>query len=702
MLIERRDLPTGRLAALQYGIATIFVVLAFCYWYFQVVQFTTYQSMAENNHQRTLELSAPRGTLFDRRGRVLVESRNAFNISLVREQIRDMGATIDALARITGEEAAGLHSVVERHLREPSFRPIVLIRDATLAQVAAVSSRRLELPGVEVQQVPTRHYPEQELAAHSFGYVGEVTDSQLGRDEFQALHTGDIVGQSGVEQSYNRLLMGQPGAKRVVVNSLGREIDIIGEENPLEGKRLQLTIDHDLQRATEAAFRASGFQGAAVFLEPKTGEILSLASLPSFDPNRFAVGITKANWSDLTSDPLNPLSNRAIQGRYSPGSTFKIVVATAALEENVVSPDYKVYCSGGGVFHGRYHKCHLAGGHGWVDMRQAIEKSCNVYFYTVGNMLGIDKLHDWATKLGLGGRTGIDLPAEVESIMPSSEWKQRVRGERWYPGETTSVSIGQGPVSVTPLSLAVMMATVANGGSRVVPHMVRAVNEGQGWVPNVVPPTSVVPLKPSTLAAVRDGLWMVVNGQGTGGRARIAGRDVAGKTGTAQVISNEGKQRANTTKDLRDHGWFVFFAPRDQPEIAGVVFAEHAEHGYLAAPIAKHVIQTYYAIKEGQPLPTFGAAVPNGVLVAGGAAPAPSVAGTPPPSTAATAAEPGAPSVSAIRPAKPKPGVPLASAAPVPASGPDTSPRDPLAATAPPILPALSARAAVNSTLGRH
>lgn len=669
MLIERRDLPAGRLAALQYGIATVFVALAFCYWYFQVVQFTTYQLMAENNHQRTLELSAPRGTLFDRRGRVLVENRNAFNISLVREQIRDMGTTIDALARITGEDASTLHATVERHRREPSFRPIVLIRDATLGQVAAVSSRRLELPGVEVQQVPTRHYPDQELAAHLFGYVGEVTDTQLGRDEFQALHTGDIVGQSGVEQSYNRLLMGQPGAKRVVVNSMGREVDIIGEENPLEGKRLQLTIDYDLQRATEAAFRAAGFQGAAVFLEPKTGEILSLASLPSFDPNRFAVGITKANWNDLTSDPLTPLSNRAIQGRYSPGSTFKIVVATAALEEGVVSPDHKVFCSGGGVFHGRYHKCHLGGGHGWVDMREAIEKSCNVYFYTVGNMLGIDKLHQWATNLGLGGRTGIDLPAEVESLMPSSEWKQRVRGERWYPGETTSVSIGQGPVSVTPVSLAVMMATVANGGSRVVPHMVRAVNEGKGWVPNIVPPSSVVPLKPSTLSAVRDGLWMVVNGQGTGGRARIQGRDVAGKTGTAQVISNEGKQRANTTRDLRDHGWFVFFAPRDEPQIAGVVFAEHAEHGYLAAPIAKHVIQTFFALKEGQPLPSIGETVPSGVLVAGRSNEPPASTGaTPVPGAAASTAprEPGPPAVSSARPVRPKPGVPSASAQPMP------------------------------------
>lgn len=603
MLQERREVPTIRLGVIQYSVVVIFSLLGVSFWYFQVVQHAQFQAMVENNHQRTLELVAPRGTLFDRHGRVLVENRNSFNISLVREQTPDIGRTIQQLAAVTHTSEDFLLSVVDRHRSDPLFRPIVLIRDATLAQVAAVAARRLELSGIGLEQVPTRHYPAEEMAAHLFGYVGEVNDAQLARPEFGTLHSGEIVGQSGVEQTYNQYLMGADGARRVVVNSLGREIETVGRTDAVEGKRLQLTIDYDLQREAERAFRASGYTGAAVFLDPRNGEVLSMVSQPSYDPNRFAVGIDRASWAGLIKDRLTPLANRAIQGRYSPGSTFKIVVAVSALEEKIISPDRKVFCNGGGVFHGRYHKCHLARGHGWVDMYTAIEKSCNVYFYTVGNMVGIDRLHKWATALGLGVRSGIDLPSETEGVMPSSEWKLRVKRERWYPGETTSVSIGQGAVAVTPISQAVMIATVASG-SRVVPHLVRSINDGTGWKPVDVSDPSAVHLKPETLKVVRQGLWLVVNGAGTGGRARILGRDVAGKTGTAQVISIEGRQRARgTDRDLRDHGWFVFFAPRDNPEIAGVVFAEHSEHGYLAAPIAKHVINTYFALKEGTPIP---------------------------------------------------------------------------------------------------
>ena len=296
----------------------------------------------------------------------------------------------------------------------------------------------------------------------------------------------------------------------------------------------------------------------------------------------------------------------AVVKRVGPGSAFKIVVATAALEEGLVTPNFTVNCGGGATFFGRYFLCHLRGGHGVVDMRHAIETSCNVYFYTLGNMLGVDRIHKWAEKLGLVGLTGIDLPSEQESIVPSTEWKRQRTGERWYPGETISVSIGQGQVTVTPAAMAVMIATVANGGTRVTPHIVRAVDEGGGWKP-AAPGVGAerIQFRPATLSALHDGLWMAVNAAGTAGRARVPGRDVAGKTGTAQVISIQGRQAArNSRRDLRDHGWFVFFAPKDDPEIAGVVFGEHSEHGYLGAPIARHVIETYFAKKEGRPLPT--------------------------------------------------------------------------------------------------
>jgi penicillin-binding protein 2 len=414
-----------------------------------------------------------------------------------------------------------------------------------------------------------------------------------------------MVGQAGVEQAYNKLLMGSDGDKYVIVNSLGREIREVRTELPREGRRLQLTIDADVQRAVEEGFRAGGYNGAAVLLDPRNGEVLSLVSLPAYDPNAFAGGIDRATWASLNTDKLRPLQDRALQGRYSPGSTFKIAVAAAALQEGVITPDFKVHCTGGASFYGRYFQCWKKGGHGTVDLRHAIEQSCNVYFYTVGNMLGVDRIHKWASALGLGEETGIDLPNEVQGLVPSTEWKRKRYNEKWYAGETISVAIGQGQVSLTPLSLAVMMMTVANGGTRYTPHILKAMDEGKGWVPvQPPPPKAVVPMKPENVAAIRDGLWMVVNGAGTGGRARIPGRDVAGKTGTAQVISLSGARAMAGKMDVRDHGWFVFFAPRDNPQIAGVVFAEHAEHGANAAPIAKFAMETYFAKLEGKPLPT--------------------------------------------------------------------------------------------------
>ena len=604
---ERQTLAT-RIMILRVGAVVLFAVLAVCFWFFQIIQHAKFQEMAENNHQRELPLRAPRGVLFDRDGRVLVENRPSFNVSIVRLHTTNLDRTIRLLAAVAGTDERRMQELVERHRHEPPYRPIVVIEDATLGQVAAITARRLdfELPDVVVQRVPTRNYPVDGLAAHLFGYVGEASDTQVAANS--TVKSGDIIGQAGLEKTHNDLLMGTSGLRTVVVNSTGREMKELDEVKPVEGRRVKLTIDYDLQKAAEDGFKALGYQGAAVVLDPRNGEVLTFVSLPAYDPNRFAAGIDRATWAALNTDRLRPLQNRAIQGRYSPGSTFKIAVATAALEEGVVTPDFRVHCSGGAVFYGRYFKCHLKGGHGTVDMRHALEKSCNVYFYTLGNMLGVDRMHKWATRLGLGVRTGIDLPNEVQGIMPSTAWKKARTGEKWYAGETISVAIGQGQVSVTPLSLAVMMATVANGGTRYVPHTVRATEQRNGWTPVPAPaPAEQFSFKPSTVSALHDGLWMVVNAAGTGGRGRLEGRDVAGKTGTAQVISLQGGKAAKgrTDKDLRDHGWFVFFAPKDNPVLAGVIFAEHAEHGYLGAPIAKHIIATYYAKQEGQPLPVF-------------------------------------------------------------------------------------------------
>jgi penicillin-binding protein 2 len=602
---SRDALRTGSLLALlQQAAVLIFVALLVSFWHVQIGQHERFLALAENNHQRRLALRAPRGAVLDRDGQVLVENRHSLNISLVREQVDDVDAWIARLARTTGADEAAIGDIVEGHRRFPASRPVVVIRDASLAQIAAVAARKPELPGLVVEQVPTRHYPGATFGAHTLGYVGEVTDVQLPLAHFDGLSSGDIVGHAGIEYAYNDRLMGTDGARHVIVNSIGREIETIREVAPVEGAQLELTIDYDLQRAAEEGFQAAGFDGAAVMLDPRSGAVLALVSRPAYDPNAFASGIDASAWRALLADPLDPLQNRALRGRYSPGSTFKVVMAIAALEEGVIEPEDEVVCRGGGVFYRRFFACHST--HGSVDMARALAQSCNTYFYKLGQALGVDLIHKWATALGLGRLSGIDLPHEVQGLIPSSAWKRATHGERWYAGETISVAIGQGQVSVTPLSMAVMMAAVANGGQVLAPRVLRRSLDGRTGrrEADAAPAASGVQLAPETLATVRRGLWMAVNGRGTARRARLRGRDVIGKTGTAQVVSLSGRRAAGASEvDLRDHGWFVFAAPRDDARIAGVVFAEHGEHGYLAAPIARHVIETFFAKEEGLPLP---------------------------------------------------------------------------------------------------
>ena len=607
-IAEDKRRLTVRVTAIQAVVLGAFALLVGGFWFFQIAQYDKFREMAENNHQRTLPLRAPRGVIFDRHGQVIVENRNAFNISILRENANNLRRTITTLAEVIGVPAQEIADIVERHRGQPTYRPVVVVHNATLDQVAAVAARRLEheLPDVLIQEVPTRQYPPQASAAHLIGYVGEASEAQVAQSGYAL---GTIVGQTGVEKNYNDLLMGHDGARRVVVNSLGREISELGEETPKEGRALKLTIDFDMQRALEDAFRFHNYWGAAAFIDPNNGDVLAMTSLPAYDPNQFAVGIDTATWTGLNKDPLRPLNNRLIQGTYPPGSTFKILMAVVGLQEGIVDPSTRVNCSGGGVFYGRYFQCHLKGGHGSVDLRRAIEKSCNVYFYTIGARLGnrIDIVHKWAERLGLVGRTGIDLPNEVPGFVASSEWSQRVRKQPWYPGETVSVSIGQGAVAVTPIGLAMFAATIANGGTLYEPQLVREVFDGRDWTPVERPaPRASTPMNPEHVKAIHEGMWMVVNAAGTGGRARMPGYEVAGKTGTAQAnISLENRKRltGEAARRFRDHGWWIFYAPSTKPEVAGVVFTENSEHGYLGAPIAKHVLETYFAKKEGRPLP---------------------------------------------------------------------------------------------------
>ena len=607
---ERRRAEETRLTGLRIGFAVAFVLMAVFFWRLQVLQHARYEEMAANNHLKTVPLRAPRGVVFDRNGQVLVENRDSFTIAIVREQVKDLDDTVRRLAEITGADEEHLHEAVKRRLREPAFRPLPVIEHATFAQVAAVTARRHEMPEVLVQQVPTRAYPAEGMAAHAFGYVGEIQEAQLTSTEFSQLplQPGAIIGQTGLERFYNEHLMGTDGNRFVVVNSRGRELEEMRVEAPVEGARMQVTIDYDLQKALEDAFGHAGLNGAGIILDPNNGEVLAATSLPAFDPNAFAVGIDGPQWQKLITDPLRPMTNRVLQGTYPPGSTFKIVMAVAALEEGVITPETTFYCPGHATFYGRTFHCLRRQGHGTVDLRTAIEQSCNVYFYNLGQRLSIDTIHKYAAALGLVGKTGIDLPGEGESFVASTEWKRRTLNQPWYPGETISVAIGQGAVAVTPIGLATMIATVANGGTLVTPHLARAFDngDGRGWQPIAQPaPRSRLDISPENLQAVRDGLWRVVNGAGTGRVAQIAGHDVVGKTGTAQAnVSLQNRAlAASRGVDVRDHRWFVFFAPRDHPQIAGAIFAEHGGTTGSATPIARHVLETFFAKLDGQPMP---------------------------------------------------------------------------------------------------
>src|SRR5262245_8738252 len=602
-----------RLSILQYGLVVVFTALAVGFWVLQVVQHEKFKEMAENNIQRTLPLRAPRGVVFDREGHVLVENRQAFSVSIRREHTSDIKREIQVLAQALGLDEASIQDIIDRHRHEPTYRPITIVLDASLAQVAAISAHRLDLPDVDILPVPTRSYREL-MAAHLLGYVGEVNDAQVSEDS--TLKSGDIVGQMGIEKSYNALLMGEDGAKRVVVNSVGREIRTLEEDEPNEGKRLQLTIDLDVQKAIEDGFDAVDLNGSAVVLDPSDGAILGFTSRPAYDPNAFASGIDRATWASLNTDKNRPLTDRVIQGRYAPGSTFKMAVALAGLGDGINTTGFHLNCPGHENFYGRDFKCwrYSRGGHGSIDLRHAIQQSCDVYFYTVANMVGVDKINKWATALGMGVLSGIDLPNEAQGLVPSTEWKREKMHEKWYLGETISVGIGQGAVSVTPISMAVYMATLGNGGTRVTPHLLKAIDDGSGWKPVPPPaPQGKIEIKPEILKAIHDGMWMAVNEPGgTGGNAKIPGHDVAGKTGTAQVISNQGKAAAGKTeKDLRDNGWFVFFAPRDNPQVAGVVFLEHGVHGGNAAMVVHHILDTFFAKKDGHPLPPKPVLTPN-------------------------------------------------------------------------------------------
>jgi penicillin-binding protein 2 len=592
---EDKRFVQSRIVVIRVAAILVFLFLLAGLWNLQILQRSYYKELAEKNQIRAITLVAPRGKILDRNGKIIVDNRPSFTLSLMREHLSSIESSVNLLASGLNLEVDFLKSQVEKHRHQPSYLPIVIKEDLTAADLAFIESHRLEFPGLDVIRQPRRFYREGQLAAHLLGYVGEISEKQLETEEFGYCKPGDFIGKAGVERVYNRILTGIDGQRRVMVDSRGREVAVLDSVEPVPGNDLRLTIDLDIQRAAENGFGEK--VGAAVSLDPRSGEILSLVSRPAFDPNSFSSRISKKEWVDLINDPRKPMQNRAIQSRFPPGSVFKIIMTIAGLQEGILKPGYTDFCSGSTVMYGRSFVCHKKGGHGTVDLHKAIINSCNVFFYHLGQKLGIDKIAYWAQSMGLGQKTGVDLPSEDSGLIPSPEWKKRVLKANWYAGETISVAIGQGYVSLTLIQTARAFGGFGIGGVLKTPHVV-STEELKRW--GKTPDFSTekqFKLDEQTFQIVSQGLWGVVNEWGTGRRAAVPGFDVGGKTGTAQVVGREAQKAAVGEKksEFEDNAWFVGYAPIHSAQIAAVVFVEHGGHGgESAAPIIHDMFQVFY------------------------------------------------------------------------------------------------------------
>ena len=602
-----------RLTAAQYIILGIFLVLAYGLWKLQVMESGYYASAAEKNRIRNVPILAPRGKILDREGRVIVDNYPSFSALLLRDSSRDLNADADLIAQGLHLDPNEVRARIRHFASIPQYQPIFLKEDITPDELAFIDAHRNELPELDTIMAHRRLYPRNGFMAHLIGYVGEVTDDMLNQPQFELYSPGDVVGVSGVERQYNNVLMGTNGARRALVNSHGREVGLLGETDAIPGKQLKLTVDIDLQIAAEEALE--GKNGAIVAMDPRTGEILAMVSRPTFDPNDFAVRVSRDQWSKLVNDEDHPLLNKAIQAQLAPGSTFKVIMATAGLQEGIAQ-DLKVNCTGGAEFYGRYFRCWISDHHrthGIVDITKGIYQSCDVFFYTLAEKLGIERIAKYATMLGLGQKTGIDLPQEVSGVMPSEEWKIRNFKQKWFAGETISVGIGQGAVAVTPIQLARAISGIASGGMLVRPHVA---------FPDELPPNMTqasnapdkvqIPLDPKNWQIITDAMADVTspvvvdaNGgtwSGTAGAAHLQGIDFAGKTGTAQTISGAAKAKiANGKARFKNNAWFVGVSPRRNPEIVVCVLWESGEEGPLAAIVASHVIKAYVEKQRRNP-----------------------------------------------------------------------------------------------------
>lgn len=597
MVFGREDkVSPFRITAVQYLILAVFLILGFGLWRLQVAGSDYYNTLAERNRIRTVPILAPRGKILDREGRLIVDNYPSTSVLLLRDQSRDILADVDRIAVGLHMDPDDVRDRLNKFKNTPQYEPVFLKDDVTPDELAFVESHRNELPELETVRVQRRLYPKNGFMAHVIGYVGEVSEDMLNMPAFEFYKPGDIVGKSGVEQYYNDILMGKDGSMREIVDSHGRVVGRMDEVPPVPGKTLRLTIDLDIQIAAEQALGDKN--GAIVAMNPKTGEILAMVSRPTFDPNQFAVRLTKSYWNQLITDPGKPLLNKAIQAQLAPGSTFKIIMATAGLQEGIAQ-NLTVHCTGGAVFYGRRFGCWVKGGHGTVTLPKAIYQSCDVFFYTLAERLGIEKIAKWATAFGLGQKTGVDLPQEVSGVMPSEEWKIRNFRQKWFAGETISVGIGQGAVATTPIQMARAIGAIAMDGRMERPHVVDFENLPANVVGHYkeiaarTPDETTVPIDPKNWEIITDAMAQVTDPVGTAPSAHIPGVDMAGKTGSAQTVSLATRAKFANKEEFAQNGWFVGFTPRRNPDIVVCVLFQGGEHGKLAARLAAQVVKAF-------------------------------------------------------------------------------------------------------------
>ena len=588
----------GRFRLLSAIVLLVFGLLGFRLFDLQVLQGGYFREMSENNRIKVRILPAIRGQILDRNGISIANTRPAFRLLLIPEDIRNKADVLQKLATILKKDPKELEERYERYERQPPFLPRIIDRDLSWETFVKTKAHLNEMPGVELEIATVRHYPYGELFGHITGYIGEISKERLEKDPKGIYRMGDMTGKTGLEAFYEAELRGRNGQKLMEVDALGRPKSLLGEESPVVGDTLTTSLDIPTQEAGYLAF--GPHKGAAVAIDPNTGEVLALISKPSYDPNLFAAGIDRSTWVSLASGPGKPLINKAITGVYPPGSTFKPAVALAGLESRKITPNSRVACGGSFWFGGRAFRCWRKGGHGGLNVIQALEQSCDVFFYTVGNWVGIDKIAAYAKMLGLGMRTGIDLPGERTGTIPSTAWKKRVLGVKWYPGETISCAIGQGYVTVTPLQLAFFTSGLAHGQGIHAPRIGKAIvnPENQTQSQTIELPRRELKMNQKNLSLVQEGMLAVIEGsRGTGKRATIPNLRVAGKTGTAQVVklsTFKGYSPSALPERYRDHAWFIAFAPYEHPKIAVAVLVEHGEHGATtAAPVAKAMIEAY-------------------------------------------------------------------------------------------------------------